>query len=155
MYIDETASDDWSEFTNCWWEVGIHAYADLSSGGQWASREEFLEKAFPSIAPEDPEIPPRILSGEIARAHVFGRTDLGDYRNRIKNVNNVPSGVTVHVKPMMKQNRIKNVLTIEDFSGECDVINIVTTSADKIVVNVGKLPSDTNGSIQMQKVELE
>lgn len=104
---------------------------------------------------DDPPLPEKLLSGEIARKHVWGRTDLGDYRNKIKNINGVPVGVTVHVKRVICDGfRQANVLTLEDVGGECEVVNIVTTSGKKLTVNVGRLPASGEGEITTNKLEL-
>jgi hypothetical protein len=142
---------DWSEDPGAWWEwfgrmwsdVGATSFADLSTGGQ-GSIDEYLESF---ISPDNPEIPSSLVAASMK--HIFGRTDLGDYRNKIKNVHGHPIGVTVHVKTAFD----KNILTIEDFSGECPMINIITTSGKKVTLNIGKLPILREGGIETTKVE--
>ncbi len=138
--------DDWDRFLDAWTEIGVHAFADLSSGGS-CTIEEYLERSFGPQ--EDPPIPEPLISGEVAMKHVFGRTDLGDFRNNIKNTYGNSIGVTVHVKRVAGQ----NILTIEDFKGECPMINIVTTSGKKITLNVGKIPVNVEGGIETKRME--
>lgn len=134
----------WRTFSNSWVDVGSAAFADLSTGGD-SSVEECLEKML--SPPEDPSIPSELVQN--ALKHIFGRTDLGDYRNKIKNVYGHPVGVTVHVKRDFGQ----NILTVEDFGGECPLINIVTTSGKKITLNIGKIPVGVDGSIETKRLE--
>lgn len=143
----------WKRFIEVFAEIGEAASVDLREPEpELKSKFDLMQMYFDE--PEDPEIPAEILSGQMARKHVFGRTDLGDYRNKIKNTNGVLSGVTVHVKAVIEDNRIRNVLTIEDVGGDCQVINVVSSSGKKLVVNVGRLPQDAQGQIEMQKLEL-
>lgn len=137
---------NWDIFLKSWQEVGEHAFADLSTGGE-ISIDEYIERSFSPH--EDPPIPEDIISGKTAFKHVFGRTDLGDFRNNIKNTYGNSIGVTVHVKRVDGQ----NILTIEDFRGECSLINVVTTSGKKITLNVGKIPAAVDGQIETKRVE--
>jgi hypothetical protein len=146
-YVIEKPTEEWRQFLNMWWDVGTTAFADLSSGGQ-GSVEEYLSRIL--SPPEDPPIPEDILSGRLAHKHVFGRTDLGDYRNSIKNVYGQKVGVTVHVKRAFE----RNILTIEDFGGECPMINIVTKSGKTLTLNVSKIPVDGTGEIETRKLEI-
>jgi hypothetical protein len=125
----------WNRFLNSWADVGQQAFADLVT-------EEDGKV-------HDPELPEEILSGLTAKKFIFGRTDLGDYRNELKNVYGNKVGVTAHVKRALGQ----NILTIEDFAGECPLINIVTSSGKKITLNIGKIPSQSDGQIETTKLE--
>lgn len=98
----------------------------------------------------NPDIPEGLLSGLVARKFVFGRTDIGDYRNKIKNVHGNPIGTTVHVKRIDGQ----NVLTIEDVAGECSTINIVTARKNAVTVTVVKLPSSSSEDAASRKIEV-
>ena len=126
----------WNKFLNAWAEIGEQAFADSVS--------ELDEM------PINPDIPEDIASGLTARKHIFGRVDLGDVRNELKNVHGQKVGVTAHVKRAFGQ----NILTIEDFAGECPLINIVTCSGKKVTVNIGKIPTSTGGQIETTKLEI-
>lgn len=133
--------DWWRRFLDLWNDIGYSAHADLRTDSGYVAELTVKEN--------DPPIPEDILSGKIAHQHIFGRTDLGDYRNKIKNVYGNPVGITVHVKRSFGQ----NILTIEDIAGECPLINIVTASGKKITLSVGKIPVTTGGCIESTKVE--
>lgn len=141
MFYEDDIGDIYEQLGHIFFSIGVTQFRDKHS----------------MRVSDDPPIPEKLLSGEIARKHVWGRTDLGDYRNRIKNVNGVQCGVTVHVKRIIADGTrtgFANVLTVEDVGGECEVINIVTSSGKKLTVNVGRMPISGEGGITTNKLEL-
>lgn len=127
--------DFWRSFLNAWFDLGVQAYADL------VSEDTGLQAT--------PDLPEEIESGLTARKFVFGRTDLGDYRNEIKDVYGHSTGVVIHVKRALG----KNILTVEDFGGKCPQVNIVTMSEQPITTNLVRLIPDTQGGVTTKKVE--
>ena len=126
---------NYNKYLNAWAEIGEQAFADLVTNDTGKLH--------------DPELPEDVVSGVTAKKFVFGRADLGDYRNELKNVYGNKVGVTAHVKRAFGQ----NILTIEDLAGECPLINIVTASGKKITLNIGKIPFNTGGQIETTKLE--
>ena len=125
----------WNSFHEAWADIGIVACSDLAE------------------VEYDPPLPEDVISGKVALKHVFGRSDLGDYRNPIKNVYGMEVGVVAHVKRAVNdRGQFENILTIEDIGGECPVINIVTSAGKKITVNVGRFGF---GDVEVKKLEFQ
>jgi len=141
-------SEKWVEFCKFWQDLGWSVWADQRTGGD-ISISDALEKHF-KPTDRDVPIPDEVQSGDVARKHFFGRTDLGDHRNAIRDTSGEKIGVAVHVKKVEGQ----NILTIEDLGGECQVVHFVTASKRKVTVNLVKLPLDKLAEVESKKVDL-